>query len=154
MTNTVIMRSSGLPLCEPEQTCEVCGTAGTVGRAMRTNPRGDPTEIHRFCAPCWPEHSAALRARWEESSRLRREAWLRDPEHAAPPEGGTAFECATWHGALELVREVNRAVRATPPTSAQLRNIAEELATSAVLHVGEMPFEIKVFIDTHRPPGS
>lgn len=152
MANTFIMRPSGLPLCEPEQRCEACGSAGTVGRAMRTNRHGDPIEIHRFCAACWPEHSAALGARWREASRVASDAWFRNPVGAPAPEGGSAFESATWHLALDLVREVTRATRGGPlATSAQLQELAEELAASASTRVGEMPFEIEMFINTHRP---
>src|SRR5450759_3530691 len=97
MANFIVMKPSGLPLCEGEQQCAACGARGTVGRAMRTNQSGEPTEIHRFCAQCWPENAARLEARWNEELRLARDAWWRDPSSTTAPSGGTAFESATWH---------------------------------------------------------
>ena len=144
------MRASGLPLCEPEQTCEACGASGTVGRAMRTNQEGYPSEIHRFCAPCWPEHSARYRARWQEEDRLARQARFRDPLTAKGPIGGTAFESATWHGALEFLECVNQTLRPSQTlTASDLAAIAAQLTESAATHVGEMPFEIEHFIREH-----
>jgi hypothetical protein len=155
MSNIVHMHASGLPLREPEQLCEACGTIGTVGRAMRTDQLGDATEIHRFCAACWPEHSARYRARWGEENRLTRDAWSRDPSHAVAPSGGTAFETATWHGVIEYVQHINEALHPSqPPTAAQLAEIAEELEKSAADFVGEMPIEVVAFIQRHGSPAS
>jgi hypothetical protein len=153
MSNIAYMRSSGLPLRESEEVCEECGVRGTVGRAMRTNQTGVALETHRFCATCWPEHSACLRARWKEEDRLAREAWFRDPSSASPPNRGTGFESATWHGTLDFLELVNQSLRPSqPPTPSQLAEIAAELETSATEYVGEMPFEVALFIQTHRAP--
>jgi hypothetical protein len=153
MSKIVHMRPSGLPLREPEQVCEECGARGTVGRAMRTDQAGAACETHRFCATCWPEHSARLRARWNEEDRLARQAWFRDPGGAAALDRGTGFESATWHGTLDFVTLINQSLRPSqPPSPSQLSEMAAELENSAAEYVGEMPFEIALFIQTHRAP--
>jgi hypothetical protein len=82
MSNTVVMRGSDLPLREPEAVCEACGARGTVARAIRTDASGAAVETHRFCARCWPENAARLRARWDEESRVATDAWMRAPQTA------------------------------------------------------------------------
>lgn len=120
---------------------------------MRTNQTGAAIETHRFCATCWPEQSARLRARWSEEDRLAREACFRDPRHASGPILGSGFESATWHGTLEFLELVNQSLRPRqPPTASHLAEIAAELETSAMEHVGDMPFEVAHFIQTHRAP--
>jgi len=60
------------------------------------------------------------------------------------------FESATWHGALEFVRQIEWAARlSNSSTEADLTEIARELKASASEHVGEMPLEIEAFIREH-----
>jgi hypothetical protein len=149
--STVVMKPTGLPLQEPEQLCEACGVQGTVGRAFRSDADGNPTEIHRFCARCWPEESARLRARWDEEGRLWMEAGMRSRSGGVqPPSPGSGFESATWHGALEFVRQIRWASRLSGSSNeADLAEIARGLEASASEHVGEMPLEIEMFIHEH-----
>jgi len=151
MPNTVVMRGSGLPLREPEAVCEACGAHGTVGRAIRTDATGAAVETHRFCASCWPENAARFRARWDEESRVATDAWMRAPQTAPQPAAmGAAFESATWHNALDLVRLVNLWLRRSPPPSASdLAQLAAEIVASAPEREGPMPFEIEMFIQMH-----
>ena len=148
----VVMRGSGLPLREPNEVCAGCAVVGTVGGAMRTDSDGYPVEIHRFCARCWPEHSARLEARWSEEVRLAREAWIRgDPLAPPPPSTGMGFETATWHTTLVYIREIVRSLnRSDRPSDEDLSRIAQELAIIAPDREGEMPFEIEQFIRTFR----
>src|SRR5262249_33019129 len=150
----VVMRPSGLPLREPDTRCEACGARGTVGRAMRTDAAGVPTEIHRFCAPCWPENAARFQARWNEETRLATEAWLRAPDRTPQPAAkGAAFESATWHNALAIVREITLALRQSePPTPEDLAAFAEQLRAAAPELEGQMPFEIHAFIQAYGAP--
>ena len=143
-----------MPPREPDALCDACGARGTIGRAMRTDAQGTPTEIHRFCARCWPERAAQLQARWSEERRLATEAWMRAPESVPqPPAMGAAFESASWHEALTFVREVNRTLRSTEPPSAEdLADIAAELRTLAADREGPMPLEIEVFIQAYAAP--
>jgi hypothetical protein len=96
VNSRIVMKPTGLPLQEREQTCEACGAQGTVGRAFRSDVEGNPTEMHRFCARCWPEESARLRELWEDTRSSGT---------------GMGFESATWDHALELVR--HRELRAS-----------------------------------------
>lgn len=142
------MRGTGLPAREPDAECEACGARGTVGRAMRTDGAGHPTEIHRFCLACWPEHSARYRARWEEETRVASEAWLRDPANAPRPPGrGAAFEAATWHSTLNLVREIRTALRPpNVPTPDALAQVAQQIQQYATELAGDMPLEVEIFL--------
>ena len=148
-SSVVHMKSSGLPLIEPDQVCEVCGTQGTVGRAMRTDANGDPTEIHRFCAPCWPEHAARYRARWDEERRLARDARIRARGGEHPQHFGTSFASATWHGILDRVKQIDRAVH-EGNSPAGLGRLAAEIAEGAADRVGDMPFEVECFLREHE----
>jgi hypothetical protein len=132
--------------------CEACGAIGTIGRANRSDASGDIFETHRFCAACWPEQSARYRARWEEEDRLRSDRFMRGVE---PPSAGTgmSFESASWHGTLEFVREIQRAmVRLSAPSPTDRAAIAAEIEASAQLHDGEMPFEVEMFVRQYRSP--
>ena len=156
MSNTVVMRGSGLPPREPDAACDACGTRGTVARAIRTDASGAPTEVHRFCAACWPEQSARLQARWDEEHRVAADAWFRDPELAPPPPSrGAAFESATWHSTLAFVRTVTQAVqRGAGPGPADLAALAEEIRASVPEREGAMPFEVEVFVRRYSAPAS
>lgn len=135
---------------DADAACEACGAIGTIGRANRSNASGDIFETHRFCAACWPEQSARYRARWEEEDRLRSDRFMRGLE---PPSPGTgmSFESASWHGTLELVREIQRAmVRLSAPSPTDLAQMAAEIQASAQLYDGEMPFEVEMFVRQHR----
>ena len=60
------------------------------------------------------------------------------------------FESATWHGALELVRQINWAARLSGSMNeGDLTDIARQLKASEAEHVGEMPLEIEAFIREH-----
>lgn len=60
------------------------------------------------------------------------------------------FESATWHGALEFVRQIKWASRLSGSSNeADLTEIARELKASASDHVGTMPLEIEMFIREH-----
>ncbi len=147
----VCMVGTGLPPQEPNEVCEACGAQGTVGRAMRTDQSGAPTETHRFCAACWPEHSARYRARWEEERRLVTDAWFRAPRAARPPSGGMGFESATWHATLEFVRDIRRASQELDGRQlAGLGRLAREMAAGAADRVGDMPWEVETFIREHE----
>lgn len=154
MGQHVIMGGTGLPPREPNATCEACGVTGTVGRAIRTDAVGLVTEVHRFCASCWAEQSARYRARWDEETRLAGDAWLRDPQLApAPPSRGAAFESATWHATLDIVRELNRALRPmAPPTPEQLAVLAAEIRRRADALEGPMPMAVAVFLQAYGEP--
>jgi hypothetical protein len=124
---------------------EACGATGTVGNATRFLEDGT-VEIHRFCARCWPEQSARYQARWDEEDRLEMEAWLRGSA-GRPPSRGSAFEAATWHGTLEMLREIRRALQpAEPPSAEQLAGLADEIAARAPGLEGPMPWEVERFI--------
>lgn len=149
----VTLGSTELPRREPAATCDACGAVGTIGRAVRTDERGDATEVHRFCVDCWPEQSARYRARWNEEDRRWRDRFFRT-EEPGPPGGnrGMAFEAATWHAALELIRGIERTMIApVPPSTADLERLAEQIRQAAPELEGEMPFEIEAFL--HRYEG-
>ena len=144
-----ILSGTGQPPREPAAKCEGCGRTGTVGRVVYTDGRGGVTATHRFCARCWPEESARHQARWEEDSRLRREASLRG--HAPMQSGpgpGFALESATWHGTLGFLREIQRSMIAPspPPTGDDLAQLADEIRTNAADMEGDMPFEVEAFL--------
>ena len=154
MGQHVIMGGTGLPPREPNAMCEACGVLGTIGRAIRTDAAGLATELHRFCASCWAEQSARYRARWDEENRLAGDAWLRDPRLAPPPPSrGAAFESATWHATLDVVRELNRAIRPTsPPPPEQLAAIAADIQARAEELEGPMPIAVAAFLQAYGEP--
>ena len=147
-TAIAIVGRTDPPLREPSATCESCGAIGTVGRAIRTDERGDATEVHRFCFSCWPEQSARYRARWEEENRLAHEGFLRRREPRPDGSGGgMTFEAATWHGTLEFLREIKASMVApVPPSRADLERIAADIRDRAPEVEGEMPFEVEAFL--------
>jgi hypothetical protein len=140
---------------DPAATCEACGVLGTVGRAVRTDGTGGVTEMHRFCIDCWPEQSARYRARWEEQDRRQRDAFLRGRAPAAAAGPGMWFEAATWHGILDLVRQIERAMIApVPPAADDLARIATEIREQAAEVEGEMPREVEGFLQRYGAPTS
>lgn len=144
-----ILSGTGQPPREPGAKCEACGKTGTVGRVVYTDGRGGVTSTHRFCAECWPEESARHNARWEEASRLRREAFLRGQAPTQTGAGpGFAMESATWHGTLEFVRKLQQSMIAPspPPSGEDLAQMADEIRASAGDMEGDMPFEVEAFL--------
>ena len=137
---------------EPDAPCEGCGVVGTIGRATRTDANGRPTEIHRFCRNCWPEQSARYRARWREEDRLSLERLMRGIDTPAAGAGpGMAFEAATWHAVLDLVREFEQSLRApmSRPSIDDLAAFAVEIRRSASNFDGEMPWEVEAFLQRY-----
>jgi len=132
---------------EPDARCEACGVIGTVGHASRTDSGGAVLESHRFCGACWPEQMARYRARWSEEARLHSDRFLRGQEPARGAGPAMAFEAATWHITLELVRGIQRQLIApVPPSKEALADLAREIETTAPLFDGEMPYEVEAFI--------
>ena len=132
--------------------CEACGALGTVGRAVRTDGRGAVAEMHRFCLPCWPEQSARYRARWEEEDRRRSDAFLRGHEPAGAGLG-MWFQAATWHGTLDLVREIERTMIApVPPAADDLARLATQIRAQGADLEGEMPIEVEMFLQRYGAP--
>lgn len=138
---------------DPAARCEACGAPGTVGRAVRTDGSGAVTEMHRFCAECWPEQSARYRARWEEEDRRRRDAFLRGRVPAAGAGPGMWFEAATWHGTLDLVRQLERTMIApVAPAVDDLARLAAQIRERAAEFEGEMPLEVEAFLQRYGAP--
>lgn len=148
-----VMSGSGLPLPEPEQVCEACGTLGTVGRVVYNDGRGAVRQLYRFCAECWPEEAARHRARWEETQRRAQDAtFASDSTSDHAPLGGIAFEGASWHAALELVREIERTMHPQPPPSREdLAAFAAELREQTSHLEGPVPFEVRAFVQRYSP---
>ena len=139
---------------DPTAACEACGARGTIGRAARTDGSGAVTEMHRFCIDCWPEQSARYRARWEEEDRRRRDAMLRGRAPVVGAGPGTWFESATWHGILDLVRQIERSMLApAPPGVDHLARLAEHIGGQAAEIEGEMPLEVEAFVQRYGAPG-
>jgi|SRR5687768_5442993 hypothetical protein len=136
-----------LPLREPDQTCEQCGVQGTVGRAARFHDDGSILEIHRFCRACWPEQSARYRARWMEEDRLAHERFFRSPRHGGFASPSCAFEAATWHGALDVLHQLQmQMIPHSPPSPNTLAAIAAQWKTFAAEIDEPMPLEIEMFV--------
>ena len=160
MTPIATLHGTGLPLREPDAQCEACGAQGTVGRAVRFEENNEIREIHRFCRTCWPEQSARYKARWEEESRIATEAWMRAPRDVPPlPSVATAFEAATWHTTLGVIRELLLDLRRYergdgPPTPEALARVAADLVEFATEVEEPMPLMIEAFIHRYgaRPP--
>lgn len=154
MKRIAALHGTGLPLREPDAQCEACGARGTVGRAVRFEENDEIREIHRFCRGCWPEQSARYKARWEEETRIATEAWMRAPhEVPAPPSLGAAFEAATWHLTLDVIRELLLDLRRhergdSAPTPEDLARFAADLVEFANEVEEPMPLMIEAFI--HR----
>jgi hypothetical protein len=139
---------------DPNAECAGCGVSGTVGWAARTDTSGAVLETHRFCAACWPEQAARYRARWEEEDRRHADALLRGRAPAAAGAGrGMWFEAATWHGTLDLVRQIEQTMVApVPPAPADLARLAEEIRGRASQIEGEMPWEVEAFLHRYGTP--
>jgi hypothetical protein len=61
-----------------------------------------------------------------------------------------SFETATWHTTLELVREIERTMLAPMPIpKPDLAALAAEIQRQAPELVGEMPWEIAVFLQRY-----
>jgi hypothetical protein len=138
---------TNLPLKEPEQRCEACGAKGTVGRAVRIADGPVVLELHRFCRACWPEQSARYRARWAEEDRLSQENFLRNPRPGGLATPSCAFEAATWHDALEILRHLRMRMKPHPPPSpSELAAMAAQLKDFAAEIDEPMPLEIEMFV--------
>jgi hypothetical protein len=159
----MVIREDECALRQPDATCEGCGARGTVGRVSRWRAPGATSEgsvvveEHRYCARCWPEWSAFYRARWDEEDRLAHEGWMRrrllDPDDETPPPPGSGMSCGalTWHLALQMVRDVVRALhrpRAEVSEEA-LAQYAARLAAQAAELEGPMPLEVEDFIQKY-----
>ncbi len=147
------MYGTNLPRREPDQRCESCNAQGTVGRAARFENDGQILEMHRFCSACWPEQSARYRARWAEEDRLASDAFFRSGVQGGHASPSCAFEAATWHGVLELLHDVQRAMGkpTPPPTPETLARLAQAWQELAKEIEDPMPVEIEWFIGAHRP---
>jgi hypothetical protein len=138
---------------EADAICEGCRRTGTIGRAVRTAPTGQPTEVHRFCAACWPEQSARYRARWQEEDRIRGDQFLRDRIPARGAGYGMYFAAATWHAALEIVEHVERSmIPSVPPSPEALARLAADIERQAPELNDEMPFAVEAFIRRYGRP--
>jgi hypothetical protein len=63
------------------------------------------------------------------------------------------FQSATWHGTLELVREIERTMIApVPPAPADLARMAAEIREDAAVLDGTMPLEVELFVQRHGAP--
>jgi hypothetical protein len=149
------------PAREPDALCEGCGGRGTVGRASRHDASGAFVEEHRYCADCWPEWSAFYRARWEERGRRESLAWLESPRDLTdaplppPPAWGMVFESATWHGVMDLVRQLQKArYHSDPPSPEVLARFAAEIRDQSPEKVGPMPLEVRAFLAEFGAGGS
>jgi hypothetical protein len=114
---------------------------------MRTAPTGEPIEVHRFCAACWPEQSARYRARWREEDRIHQESFLRGRVSARGAGPGMQFVAATWHSTIEMVEAIeNSMIPSVPPPPEALARLAADLERQAPELDGEMPVVIETFI--------
>lgn len=151
MGSATILSGTDLPLREPEQVCEACGTLGTMGRAVRTDGQGQVVEIHRFCRACWPEQRARYRARWDEEARVTREAFMSEPRPTRQPEFGYALEGASWHGVLDLIAPFRYASSRVEPLGAEsLRELETEWAQLEAEFGEPMPLEVRAFLQAQR----
>lgn len=138
---------------DPTARCESCGVVGTVGRASRTDSTGAILESHQFCLACWPEQAARYRARWSEEDRVWQDRFLRGLEPARGAGPGMAFEAATWHSTLKLVRDIQRQMIAPMvPSKESLAEMASQIQANASRFEGDMPFEVEAFIRRYGPP--
>jgi hypothetical protein len=63
------------------------------------------------------------------------------------------FESATWHGTLDLVREIEGSMRAhMAPSPEDLAQFAGEIRRAAPQFDGEMPFEVEAFVQRYGTP--
>lgn len=157
---------TGLPLVEPEQTCEACGAAGTVGRVVINSRDRTRQEIHRFCERCWPEEAARYEARWKDR-RATTANELFATEHEAreapttgslfeqnPMNVGMGFESATWHAAADAVEKLEELLQMVRsgrvPTEADLIEMAlataRDIEAQMDTRVGKMPFSVAQFL--------
>lgn len=165
--DTVGLARTGLPLVEPEQSCEACGAAGTVGRVVINSRDRTRQEIHRFCERCWPEECARYEARWKNRrAQTASELFATDAEAASetsstgslfdlnPMNVGMGFESATWHAAADAIEKLEgllQMVRAgRVPTEAQLIDMAvataRDIEAQMDSRVGKMPNIVGQFL--------
>lgn len=170
------MPVSGLPLVEPDQACESCGTQGTVGKVVITTRESASAALHRFCANCWPIESARFLARWKEQRREAKEHLSLEtmasstsvPSANIPPSASSSFEAfgrvrpmhaigfesATWHHieeTIEKIQELLEMVRTNNvPTEEELEVTAREMAEGILAgmdtRVGRMPTSVSSFL--------
>ena len=138
---------------EANAACDGCGRTGTIGRAVRTAPTGEPTEVHRFCAACWPEQAARYRARWREEDRVGSDQFLRGRVPARGPGRGMQFTAGTWHATLEMVEQIERQMMpSVPPSPEALARLAADIERQAPELDGEMPVAVEGFVRRYGRP--
>jgi hypothetical protein len=65
-----------------------------------------------------------------------------------------AFDAATWHTTLELVRDIRRRmIAAVAPSKEAFAQLARDIAATTPSFDGEMPYEVEAFVQ-HRPADS
>jgi len=149
------MKESGIPLRDPHATCEGCGATGTIGRIVLTERAGTVVAVHRYCRACWPTHRARFKELKDEEWRASMLALRKDP--GAAPTSGTGYEIggASWHGVLELVRDVLAAQSGEHPASPeQLAMLCDRWPELEREFEEPMPSEARAFYEAHRSRAS
>ena len=138
MSSFVELCGSGLPPKDPAAHCDACGCVGTVSRAIRLCD-GVEQQHFRFCATCWVEESARLRARWDDEDAQAQDAAFRTRDQQRRPSMGSAFESATWHGARAFFsdRILPKLHSAEPFSAKYLRSVADRYRVAAPDMVGD-----------------
>ena len=81
---------------------------------------------------------------------MAHEKFFRNPRPGGLASPPCAFEAATWHGALDVLHQVQmRMVPHSPPSAEELAGIAAQWKTLGAAIDEPMPLEIEMFVRQH-----
>lgn len=149
------MTSSGVPLTDPHATCATCGVLGTIGRIVRMDEHSVVLDVQRYCRACWPVQRDRFNARQFEDLRARHDAFVRNPDAEPTPGFGYELAGASWHGVLELIRDMQAATRGAPRLDPAQLAVMCDGWPDLERELGEpMPPEARAFYDAYHSRAS
>lgn len=153
MSRTI--KSSGVPLSDPQATCAACGVLGTIGRIVRMDEHSAVLDVQRFCRACWPTQRARFQAQNADNMRARLDAFRQNPDVELGPGDGYEIAGASWHGVLELIRDMEAAMRGPVRLApAQLAVMCDGWPDLEREFGEPMPPEARAFYNAHRSGAS
>ena len=153
MSRTI--KSSGVPLSDPQATCAACGVLGTIGRIVRMDEHSAVLDVQRFCRACWPTQRDRSHAEQADDLRARHDAFVRNPDANPTPGFGYDIGAASWHGVLELIQDMEAAMRGpVRVTPAQLAVMCDGWPDLEREFGEPMPPEARAFYNAHRSGAS
>lgn len=133
---------------EPTGRCDRCGKSGTIARATRLS---EPPLVLRYCATCWPVARNELEASQDEEQRQ----WDLSRDTTRPPPPPWTAASRSWHDVLRFLELIAQAPKGGEALgNDDLASVAAEIRAKAGEMVGDMPPEVRDFVNRYSPPSA